>query len=305
MNFLRNYLLAVQFFTRIPVTGRLAGWVGYSPQMLRASAAHFPGVGWLVGGVLAGFSVALLLALPSGGFSPLVVAALGTALGIWLTGAFHEDGLADVADGLGGSYQRERALEIMKDSRVGAFGAIAITTALLLKVALLAQLGSMGAGVLAGTLFLAHVVSRTWPLCTIRLLPHVGDLAGSKSKPLAEQISVAALLVAWLWCGLALLLVLLLLTPLVTLTPLVRLVPIGQGGLLAVLSAGQGAAQPLARALWPWLGALAASGLAFGWMWRLFARRLQGFTGDCLGATQQVCELAFYLGFLLFYGVAS
>ena len=67
MNFLRNYLLAVQFFTRIPVTGRLAGWVGYSPQMLRASAAHFPGVGWLVGGVLAGFSVALLLALPSGG----------------------------------------------------------------------------------------------------------------------------------------------------------------------------------------------------------------------------------------------
>ena len=286
MNFLRNYLLAVQFFTRIPVTGRLAAWVGYSPQMLRASAAHFPGVGWLVGGVLAGFSVVLLRALPMGGFSPLVVAALGTALGIWLTGAFHEDGLADVADGLGGSYQRERALEIMKDSRVGAFGAIAITTALLLKVALLAQLGSMGAGVLAGTLFLAHVVSRTWPLCTIRLLPHVGDLAGSKSKPLAEQISLAALLVAWLWCGLALLLVLLLLVS------LVPLIPTGQGGM-----------QPLARALSPWLAALAASGLAFGWMWRLFARRLQGFTGDCLGATQQVCELAFYLGFLLFYGV--
>ena len=46
--FLRHYLLALQFFTRVPVTGRLAAWVGYSPQMLRASAAHFPGVGWLV-----------------------------------------------------------------------------------------------------------------------------------------------------------------------------------------------------------------------------------------------------------------
>ena len=51
MQALRHYLLAVQFFTRIPVTGRLAAWVGYSPAMLRASAAHFPGVGWLAGGL--------------------------------------------------------------------------------------------------------------------------------------------------------------------------------------------------------------------------------------------------------------
>jgi hypothetical protein len=51
--FMRHYLLALQFFTRIPVTGRLADWVGYSPAMLRASAGHFPGVGWLVGGLVA------------------------------------------------------------------------------------------------------------------------------------------------------------------------------------------------------------------------------------------------------------
>jgi adenosylcobinamide-GDP ribazoletransferase len=50
MGFVRHYLLAVQFFTRIPVTGRLADWVGFSPEALRASAAHFPGVGWLVAG---------------------------------------------------------------------------------------------------------------------------------------------------------------------------------------------------------------------------------------------------------------
>ena len=55
---LRHYLLAVQFFTRIPVTGRLAQWVGYSPEMLRASTAHFPAVGWLVGSLGAGAIIA-------------------------------------------------------------------------------------------------------------------------------------------------------------------------------------------------------------------------------------------------------
>ena len=129
--FIRHYLLAIQFFTRIPVTGRLADWVGFSPAMLRASAAHFPGVGWLVGALVAGFTALLLAGLPDGGYSPLVAAVWGTAFGVLITGAFHEDGLADVADGLGGTQDRERALIIMKDSRVGAFGAIAVCLVLL------------------------------------------------------------------------------------------------------------------------------------------------------------------------------
>ena len=278
--FVRHYLLALQFFTRIPVTGRLAAWVGYSPQMQRASAAHFPGVGWLVGLLVAALSALLLRGLPAGGFSPLVVAAIGTAFGVLLTGAFHEDGLADVADGLGGSLQRERALEIMKDSRVGAFGAIAITLALAVKLALVAELASLGLGVLCVCLFLAHVLSRTWPLLLIRLLPHVGDAAGSKSKPLADQISISALLVALLWCLAALALAVFAWT---------------QGN---VPTPGQSGAHVLAALL----GALIGSGLAFVWMGRWFAKRLQGFTGDCLGATQQICELAFYLGFLLAWG---
>jgi adenosylcobinamide-GDP ribazoletransferase len=283
MQFIRHYLLALQFFTRIPVTGRLAAWVGYSPQMLRASAAHFPGVGWLVGLLVAGLSGGLLMALPGAGFAPLIVATMGTAFGILLTGAFHEDGLADVADGLGGSLQRERALEIMKDSRVGAFGAIAIVMALLVKVALVAQLASMDGGLLCVGLFLAHVVSRTWPLLLIRLLPHVGDLAGSKSKPLADQITLSSLVVALVWCLLALGLVLWLQESMQWLVP-TELSTSVEGGLI---------------------GALAASALAFAWMWRWFSKRLQGFTGDCLGATQQVCELAFYLGFLLGWGALT
>ena len=62
--FIREYLLAVQFFTRIPITGRLAGWVGYSPEMLRASAAHFPGVGVLVGAIAASVYGLLMALLP-------------------------------------------------------------------------------------------------------------------------------------------------------------------------------------------------------------------------------------------------
>ena len=277
MNFFRHYLLAVQFFTRIPVTGRLAQWVGFSPAMLRASAAHFPGVGWLVGGLVSGFTALLLIWLPDGGFSSLVAAVWGTALGVLVTGAFHEDGLADVADGLGGTQDRERALVIMKDSRVGAFGAIAVVLVLLAKVSLLALLGSVSALVLCPALFLAHVVSRTWPLLLIRLMPHVGDAAGSKSKPLADQISWASLLIAFVWCFMALALVFYALIA-------IEFIAYDDDAMAWTRSLG---------------AALAASGIAFLLMWRWFWKRLQGFTGDCLGATQQACELAFYLGLAL------
>ena len=277
LEFIRHYLLALQFFTRVPVTGRLAEWVGFSPTMLRASAAHFPGVGWLVGGVVAVFTGGLLALLPPGPLAPLVAAVLGTVLSVLMTGAFHEDGLADVADGLGGTLDRNRALEIMKDSRVGAFGAIAVVLALLAKVSLLTLLGSLGSSLLCVALFLGHVVSRTWPLLTIRLLPHVGDAAGSKSKPLADQISLKSLLAAFLWCFMAVAQVFIAWSAMVFVVP-------GTGW----------------QALACWLAAgLVASGLAWVWMTRWFARRLQGFTGDCLGAIQQVSEIAFYLGLAL------
>ena len=263
MTFARHYLLALQFFTRIPVTGRLASWVGYSPAMLRASAAHFPGVGWLVGGIVAGISAALFMVLPDSAMAPLVVAVLGTVASVLLTGAFHEDGLADVADGLGGSSDRERALLIMKDSRVGAFGAMALVLVLLAKVSLLALVGSVDALAMCWGLFAAHVASRSFPLLLIRAMPHVGDAAGSKSKPLADQIGVDSLVVAAVWLLAAL-------------------------GLLAWLAEGVALLVPMACAATAWLT-----------MWRWFAVRLQGFTGDCLGATQQVCEVAFYFGLAL------
>jgi adenosylcobinamide-GDP ribazoletransferase len=123
----------------------------------------------------------------------------------------------------------------------------------------------------------AHVVSRTWPLLLIRLMPHVGDAAGSKSKPLADQISLGSLLTALLWCFSAL-------------AP----VFIAQAAINFAATAGQ-----TGFGLMPLVVGIFASGLAFLAMWRLLWRRLQGFTGDGLGATQQVCELAFYLGLAL------
>ncbi len=281
---LRHYLLSVQFFTRIPVTGALAAWVGYSPTLLRASAGHFPGVGALVGALVAAFSVLLWRALPAHGATALVVAALGTALGVLITGAFHEDGLADVADGLGGSQERARALEIMKDSRVGAFGAIAVLLVLLSKVASLALLGQVSAVLMVLALLAAHVVSRTWPLLTIRLLVHVGDTAQSKSKPLAEQISGAALVTGFIWCFMVLAL---------AMSTQTAIYKIAFGG----VSDDAGGAPAGA-----WLGAVLSSGLVWAGLARWFKRRLGGFTGDCLGATQQLCELAFYLGLALACG---
>lgn len=275
--FVRHYLLAIQFFSRIPVTGRLAAWVGFSPAMLRASAAHFPGVGVVVGALVVALTAALLAWLPPGPFVPLVAAVLGTVLSVMVTGGFHEDGLADVADGLGGSSDRNRALVIMKDSRVGAFGVLAVVLALLSKVALLGLIGSVSSRWMLLGIFAAHVVSRTWPLLLIRLMPHVGDAAGSKSKPLADQISGASLLAAGIWCFGAL-----------------ALVVAAQAAMVS--GADVGFVLPLVQPLT--LGFL-ASGLAWVYMGRLLWRRLQGFTGDGLGATQQVCEIAFYLGLAL------
>ena len=261
MQALRHFLLAVQFFTRIPVTGRLAQWVGFSPAMLRASAAHFPGIGWIAGLLAAATYGAMAWLLgPQQPASFAVAAALSTVATVLMTGGFHEDGLADIADGLGGSYDRERALDIMKDSRIGAFGAMALVLALLCKVSLLAWLGPQGLLRATVAILGAHVLSRLWPLFIVRTLPHVGDTARSKSKPLADQIGLGALAAAMVWA-----------------LPAVALV----GWCLG----------PIALS-----AALLASACVTGWMrWRL-ACRLQGFTGDALGATQQVAEIAFYLG---------
>lgn len=247
----RHFLLALQFLTRIPVTGRLAAWVGYSPALLRAAAGHFPGVGWVVGLIAAAVYAGAILFWP-----PAVAAVLATAATAWVTGGFHEDGLADVADGLGGTRDPARALEIMRDSRVGAFGALALMLALAGKVALLVALAVQGTVVVAAALVAAHVLSRAVPLGVMQRLPHVG---GAKSKPLADAVSSRALIAAAVWSLPALALV--------------------------VAAAGAVKTMVLVAVLW---------GLT-RWLSAWFRHRLGGYTGDCLGAVQQCAELALYL----------
>jgi len=258
MTGIRHFLVALQFFTRIPVTGALARWIDYQPEMLRASAGHFPGVGWVVGAVGAAVLWAGLLLLP-GEAGALAAALLALAATAWLTGAFHEDGLTDMVDGLGGSPERERALEIMKDSRIGSFGALAMVLTVGLKVALLAALADQDESAALAGLLAAHVLSRFAPLALMRSLPYVGG-EGGKAKPMADAVSAGSLVVALCWALPA----------------------------LALLVA----TQPVENVLGAMLLALAV----VAWMLRLLRRRLAGFTGDALGATQQLCEVALYLG---------
>jgi adenosylcobinamide-GDP ribazoletransferase len=268
MNFIRHYLIALQFFTRIPITGKLANWVGYSPAMLKASAAHFPGIGWIIGSISAAVFYFSFQALPQGASSSAWVAIfLSTVVSVMLTGAFHEDGLADLADGLGGHVSRERSLDIMKDSRIGTYGSVALILGFLGKFSLLSLCTQMDPWLTCIALFGAHVSSRFMPLFLIYTLPHVGDTAQSKSKPLADSIAVSSLLIALIWWSLAM-------AAVVCLVPKMML----------------------------WLAALAACVIAAIWMRQFLQRRLQGFTGDGLGATQQVCELAFYLGLVFALG---
>jgi adenosylcobinamide-GDP ribazoletransferase len=253
---LRLFLIALQFFTRVPIPGR----VGFEPAWLQACARHFPAVGLVVGG----FGAAVLLGA-SRLWPPPVAAGLAMAATVWLTGGFHEDGLADTCDGLGGAVRRQRALEIMKDSRLGSYGALGLLLVLGLKAAALTALVARSPVLAALALAWGHGASRCAPVLLMRLLPYGGDPEHAKAKPLALHIGGAGVVVALGWL------------------------------LLASVGAAWLGGAP-ARAALPW--ALGAVALVVAWMTRWLRRRLGGFTGDTLGAAQQFSELAALLAWL-------
>ncbi|MEC5397909.1 adenosylcobinamide-GDP ribazoletransferase [Uliginosibacterium sp. H1] len=244
MNELRRFFLALAYFTRIPVPA----WVGWQPDELNRAARYFPLVGLLVGAVAA---AVLWLAAQ---VLPLTLAVLlSMAASILLTGAFHEDGLADSADGFGGGYTPQRVLEIMKDSRIGSFGAIALVLVLLGKHQTLLALDLRGACI---ALLVMHPASRWAALLVMGTMRYVrGDDADARAKPVAEGIGCSELVIGSL-CGLL---------------PLAALAT--RDGLLA---------------LGVLLSILAVTVVAGAW----FRRRIGGYTGDCLGALQQLAELA-------------
>jgi adenosylcobinamide-GDP ribazoletransferase len=268
---LRLFLVALQFLTRVPVPA----WVGFDATWLQQCLRYFPLVGALVG--LGG---ALVLAAAAFWWPPAVAVGLSMAFTVWLTGAFHEDGWADTCDGLGGSVSRERALEIMKDSRIGSYGTAGLLLMLGLKATVLASLATplhtelasaetshVRQVLLAWTmmgLVWCHAASRLVPVLLTRWLPYAGDLAHAKAKPLALQVERGTALGA------------------VLSTVVVALL------LWLVFWQGDWPTGTLETAL----GRAAAAMLLGGAVcWRWFRQRLGGYTGDTLGASQQVCEL--------------
>jgi adenosylcobinamide-GDP ribazoletransferase len=247
---IRLFFTALQFFTRLPIPR----WVGFEAAWLNQAARYFPLVGVVIAAIVAAVYALAALVLPTA-----VAVLISTAAGIYATGAFHEDGFADMCDGFGGGMTPARALEIMKDSRIGAYGAIGIVGMIGLKCVALAQLGL---AMVIGALFLAHPLSRLLAASLIWRMDYAR--AEGKAKPLAQSMTGGEFAIASLTALLA---------------------------ALIVMMTGALPARAMAAGF---VGALCVT----VWLARMFARRIGGYTGDCLGAVQQASEVMIYLGIL-------
>lgn len=176
---LRYVLTAFAYFTRLPMP-RLP----CTPADLAACARHLPLVGWVVGAL-----GAAVLSLAAQRLPMSVAVGLSMAATVLVTGAFHEDGLADCCDGFGGGYTRDDVLRIMRDSRIGAFGAIGLVLVLGLKWQLLSALPTAQAAWLS---LGAHAVSRGAALSF--LLSHPYARATGKAQALTKGFGPGALL---------------------------------------------------------------------------------------------------------------
>jgi adenosylcobinamide-GDP ribazoletransferase len=250
------FLVAMQFLTRMPVPSVN----GFQPRWLSQSLRYFPLVGGLVG--LANVAVWWL---SSQLFPPIVTVGLMLAASLLITGAFHEDGFADTCDGLGGGQTRDQTLAIMKDSRIGAYGAIGLFMLLGLKWSALVALPSAAFAV---TVIAAHVVSRWLAIGLVWALPYARVGEDGKSRPFDGGLSGGQ----WLVSGLI----------------GVTAISIAAIGLGAVTTSFAIAAA---------VGFVTAAGSALAAA-AYFKQRIGGYTGDCLGALQQLSELTFVLGAL-------
>ena len=232
-------LLALTFYTRLPSP------IALDYQDLGRATIYFPVIGWLIGLLTAlGFYGANLL------WSQSTAVIIALMVGVLLTGALHEDGVADVCDGFGGGYGKQRILEIMKDSHIGVYGVLGLVLLLMLKISVLT---SFEASQVPGLLFVGHSISRAMPLLLMQRYQYARS-SDSKAalavyRPTSMELCFA------LTCACLPFLVL----------PWVCLLA--------------------------WLPVLAMN----SYLGRYFQRHIEGYTGDCLGASQQVAETLFYL----------
>ncbi len=181
---LKLLFTALMFITRIPVPK----WVGYSEQNLNRCNRFFPLVGIVVGGF---GGLVYWLSCYIFPISVSVILSMGST--ILLTGAFHEDGFADVCDGFGGGWTKEKIMTIMKDSRVGAYGMIGVILLFILKYA---TLNAIPASLFIPSLIAGHSISRMMAVTTMYNLPYVREDESSKSKPVTKNLHIKDLWIA-------------------------------------------------------------------------------------------------------------
>lgn len=238
----RYFLTAIMFFTRIPITLK-----NFDEADLNKATRFFPLVGILVG------AIGALVFWLSDILLPLEIAVLISMVAtILLTGAFHEDGLADAIDGLGGGWNKQQVLTIMVDSRIGSYGSIGLVLGLLIKYQALSY---QTATLIPISIVAGHALSR-W--CAV-LVMHTQSYVKTegKTKPLATELHLTELIVATIF------------------------------GLL-----------PLAFLETRYLVALVPVAMVWLWFSVKIKSRIGGYTGDCLGAMQQLTEITFYVGLL-------
>ena len=243
------FCLALMFFTRLPVPANTP----YSEERMNQANRYFSAVGIVIAAL-----VALSFYFFSSYFSLHVSVLLAMIISVFITGAFHEDGLADMADGIGGGLTVEKRLTIMKDSRIGTYGAITLVLSLFLKFLLLVDLAKLNYFI--PSIFLAYALSRAVAASLISMLPYVADIDASKSKPLAAKQSDFELTILFI----------------VGCLPFLFFISISNFS--------------------SFLFVCFAVLLAFRWLFKTWLiKRIGGFTGDCLGAAQQISELLIYL----------
>jgi adenosylcobinamide-GDP ribazoletransferase len=249
---LHIFFTALMFYTRIPCPKN----IDHNPDYLNKASRYFPLIGWIVGTLsfLAFYGASFLV-------STSASVIIGMITGILTTGAFHEDGFADVCDGFGGGWTKEKILLIMKDSAIGAYGAIGVVLLLLLKFQLLTELITTASQQSIFTILLlfiaGHSLSRLAAISIVFTHEYSREDASSKSKPIAKSFSWKEVLGAFVF----------------GLLPLLVLSYFQYQLILVVIPVF----------------------LTRYFLARYFQKWIDGYTGDCLGATQQVCEVIFYL----------
>lgn len=247
------FFTALMFYTRIPCPPN----IDHHPDYINKATRYFPLIGWIVGGLsFLAFWLSSLL------FDASIAVIFSLIVGVLVTGAFHEDGLADVFDGFGGGWTKERILTIMKDSQIGAFGAIALVLLFLLKyAALTALLLRSNDLLLVALIFVSyHALARLTAINIVFTSHYSREDASSKAKPIAKTHSRTEILGAYFF----------------GLLPLVGLVVIH----------------------WLYALTLVALFVLYYRSKRYFEKWIDGYTGDCLGAVEQLAECVVLLSYL-------